>query len=123
MERKERKALKCVWAFCFLIYRFHLAKYSWLCLTCDGRMTDQKCIEKTDLCWILDSVLAPSPLFFFLFLCALQAKTAAADEKKFQQQILAQQKKDLATFLESQKKQYKLCKEKIKEASCCHFQG
>ncbi|NWU11794.1 TAOK3 kinase, partial [Cephalopterus ornatus] len=37
------------------------------------------------------------------------------DEKKFQQQILAQQKKDLATFLESQKKQYKLCKEKIKE--------
>lgn len=45
----------------------------------------------------------------------LQAKVAAADEKKFQQQILAQQKKDLTTFLESQKKQYKICKEKIKE--------
>lgn len=44
-----------------------------------------------------------------------QAKVAAADEKKFQQQILAQQKKDLTTFLESQKKQYKICKEKIKE--------
>lgn len=46
-----------------------------------------------------------------------QAKVAAADEKKFQQQILAQQKKDLTTFLESQKKQYKICKEKIKEVS------
>ncbi|EHA97688.1 Serine/threonine-protein kinase TAO3 [Heterocephalus glaber] len=45
----------------------------------------------------------------------LKAKVAAADEKKFQQQILAQQKKDLTTFLESQKKQYKICKEKIKE--------
>ncbi|KAH0625448.1 hypothetical protein JD844_014974 [Phrynosoma platyrhinos] len=46
-----------------------------------------------------------------------QAKSAAADEKKFQQQILAQQKRDLTNFLESQKKQYKICKEKIKEAS------
>lgn len=42
-------------------------------------------------------------------------KTTAADEKKFQQQILAQQKKELTTFLDTQKKQYKLCKEKIKE--------
>lgn len=42
-------------------------------------------------------------------------KTMAADEKKFQQQILAQQKKELTTFLDNQKKQYKLCKEKIKE--------
>lgn len=50
-----------------------------------------------------------------------QAKAAAADEKKFQQQILAQQKKDLANFLESQKKQYKLCKEKIKEARTAMF--
>lgn len=49
------------------------------------------------------------------YLVFLQAKVAAADEKKFQQQILAQQKKDLTTFLESQKKQYKICKEKIKE--------
>lgn len=45
----------------------------------------------------------------------LQMKTTAADEKKFQQQILAQQKKELTTFLDNQKKQYKLCKEKIKE--------
>uniref|UniRef100_A0A8C6MA01 Serine/threonine-protein kinase TAO3 n=1 Tax=Nothobranchius furzeri TaxID=105023 RepID=A0A8C6MA01_NOTFU len=42
-------------------------------------------------------------------------KTALADEKKFQQQIVAQQKKELTTFLDTQKKQYKLCKEKIKE--------
>jgi len=42
-------------------------------------------------------------------------KTALTDEKKFQQQIAAQQKKELTTFLDNQKKQYKLCKEKIKE--------
>lgn len=47
-------------------------------------------------------------------------KTALADEKKFQQQIVAQQKKELTTFLDNQKKQYKLCKEKIKEVcSAC----
>ncbi|XP_030647089.1 serine/threonine-protein kinase TAO3 [Chanos chanos] len=44
-----------------------------------------------------------------------EMKTAATDEKKFQQQIVAQQKKELTTFLDNQKKQYKLCKEKIKE--------
>ncbi|XP_018605528.2 serine/threonine-protein kinase TAO3 [Scleropages formosus] len=44
-----------------------------------------------------------------------ETKAAAADEKKFQQQILAQQKKELTTFLENQRKQYRLCKEKIKE--------
>nr|XP_033813171.1 serine/threonine-protein kinase TAO3 isoform X1 [Geotrypetes seraphini]XP_033813173.1 serine/threonine-protein kinase TAO3 isoform X1 [Geotrypetes seraphini]XP_033813174.1 serine/threonine-protein kinase TAO3 isoform X1 [Geotrypetes seraphini]XP_033813175.1 serine/threonine-protein kinase TAO3 isoform X1 [Geotrypetes seraphini]XP_033813176.1 serine/threonine-protein kinase TAO3 isoform X1 [Geotrypetes seraphini] len=44
-----------------------------------------------------------------------ESKAAAADEKKFQQQIMTQQKRDLTNFLESQKKQYKLCKEKIKE--------
>lgn len=42
-------------------------------------------------------------------------KTLLTDEKKFQQQIVAQQKKELTTFLDNQKKQYKLCKEKIKE--------
>lgn len=46
-------------------------------------------------------------------------KTALADEKKFQQQIVAQQKKELTTFLDNQKKQYKLCKEKIKEVRIC----
>lgn len=46
---------------------------------------------------------------------SVQMKTALADEKKFQQQIVAQQKKELTTFLDNQKKQYKLCKEKIKE--------
>ncbi|XP_075424200.1 serine/threonine-protein kinase TAO3 isoform X2 [Ascaphus truei] len=44
-----------------------------------------------------------------------EAKVAAADERRFQQQIVTQQKKDLTSFLESQKKQYKICKEKIKE--------
>uniref|UniRef100_A0A6Q2XDV5 Serine/threonine-protein kinase TAO3 n=1 Tax=Esox lucius TaxID=8010 RepID=A0A6Q2XDV5_ESOLU len=47
--------------------------------------------------------------------CDKEMKTTSADEKKFQQQILAQQKKELTTFLDNQKKQYKLCKEKIKE--------
>ncbi|KAJ8263417.1 hypothetical protein COCON_G00158740 [Conger conger] len=44
-----------------------------------------------------------------------EMKTTSTDEKKFQQQIMAQQKKELTTFLDTQKKQYKLCKEKIKE--------
>ncbi|XP_078083114.1 serine/threonine-protein kinase TAO3 isoform X2 [Mustelus asterias] len=44
-----------------------------------------------------------------------EMKVAAQDEKKIQQQITAQQKKELTTFLENQKRQYKLCKEKIKE--------
>ncbi|XP_035234444.1 serine/threonine-protein kinase TAO3 isoform X1 [Anguilla anguilla] len=44
-----------------------------------------------------------------------EMKTTSADEKKFQQQITTQQKKELTTFLDTQKKQYKLCKEKIKE--------
>ncbi|MGH0179642.1 UNVERIFIED_CONTAM: hypothetical protein FKN15_001996 [Acipenser sinensis] len=45
-----------------------------------------------------------------------EIKTASADERKFQQQIVAQQKKELTNFLDNQKKQYKMCKEKIKEA-------
>ncbi|XP_061134265.1 serine/threonine-protein kinase TAO3 isoform X3 [Syngnathus typhle] len=45
----------------------------------------------------------------------LEAKVALAEEKKFQQQMVAQQKKELSTFLDTQRKQYKLCKEKIKE--------
>ncbi|XP_078410144.1 serine/threonine-protein kinase TAO3 isoform X2 [Cetorhinus maximus] len=44
-----------------------------------------------------------------------EMKLAAQDERKIQQQITAQQKKELTTFLENQKRQYKLCKEKIKE--------
>uniref|UniRef100_A0A4W5R515 Serine/threonine-protein kinase TAO3 n=1 Tax=Hucho hucho TaxID=62062 RepID=A0A4W5R515_9TELE len=47
--------------------------------------------------------------------CDKEMKTTSADEKKFQQQIVAQQKKELTNFLDNQKKQYKLCKEKIKE--------
>ncbi|CAL9708095.1 unnamed protein product [Knipowitschia caucasica] len=44
-----------------------------------------------------------------------EIKTTVTDEKKFQQQIVAQQKKELTTFLDNQKRHYKLCKEKIKE--------
>ncbi|XP_051902993.1 serine/threonine-protein kinase TAO1-like [Hippocampus zosterae] len=42
-------------------------------------------------------------------------KTFATDEKKFQQHIQLQQKKELAGFLESQKREYKLRKEQLKE--------
>lgn len=60
-------------------------------------------------CWSGASNHALVPVY------SVQMKTALADEKKFQQQIVAQQKKELTTFLDNQKKQYKLCKEKIKE--------
>ncbi len=46
---------------------------------------------------------------------AFQAKTFTSDEKKFLQHIQSQQKKELNSFLESQKRKYKLHKEKIKE--------
>lgn len=39
------------------------------------------------------------------------------DEKKFQQHIHVQQKKELSGFLESQKREYKLRKEQLKEVS------
>lgn len=45
----------------------------------------------------------------------LKAKSFANDEKKFQQHIQAQQKKELSSFLESQKREYKLRKEQLKE--------
>lgn len=44
-------------------------------------------------------------------------KTVAAEERRIQQQIVAQQKKELTTFLENQKKEYRLCKDKIKEVN------
>lgn len=40
------------------------------------------------------------------------------DEKKFQQHIQVQQKKELSSFLESQKREYKLRKEQLKEVKC-----
>lgn len=49
----------------------------------------------------------------------LQAKTFSNDEKKFQQHIQSQQKKELNSFLESQKREYKLRKEQLKEV--CHY--
>lgn len=42
-------------------------------------------------------------------------KSAVAEERRIQQQIVAQQKKELTAFLENQKKEYRLCKDKIKE--------
>lgn len=44
-------------------------------------------------------------------------KSVAAEERRIQQQIVAQQKKELTTFLENQKKEYRLCKDKIKEVN------
>ncbi|POI30455.1 hypothetical protein CIB84_005795 [Bambusicola thoracicus] len=44
-----------------------------------------------------------------------EAKVMANEEKKFQQHIQAQQKKELNSFLESQKREYKLRKEQLKE--------
>jgi len=41
----------------------------------------------------------------------------ANEEKKFQQHIQAQQKKELNSFLESQKREYKLRKEQLKEVT------
>ncbi|KAM3869333.1 serine/threonine-protein kinase TAO1-like isoform 2-T2 [Diretmus argenteus] len=43
-------------------------------------------------------------------------KTFTNDEKKFQQHIQVQQKKELSSFLESQKREYKLRKEQLKES-------
>ncbi|RXN10357.1 serine threonine- kinase TAO3-like protein [Labeo rohita] len=44
-----------------------------------------------------------------------ELKASAAEEKRIQQQILVQQKKELTTFLDTQKKQYRLCRERMKE--------
>ena len=87
-------------------------------LYCSVRLDSLNALENRQLNSVLRTI---HPILYLLF---YQAKVAAADEKKVQQQILAQQKKDLTTFLESQKKQYKICKEKIKEVSiplfCSH---
>lgn len=45
----------------------------------------------------------------------LQTKAALAEEKKFQQHILGQQKKELTSLLDSQKRQYRQRKEQLKE--------
>lgn len=47
----------------------------------------------------------------------VQLKTFTNDEKKFQQHIQVQQKKELSSFLESQKREYKLRKEQLKEVA------
>uniref|UniRef100_A0A667IHK2 non-specific serine/threonine protein kinase n=1 Tax=Lynx canadensis TaxID=61383 RepID=A0A667IHK2_LYNCA len=48
---------------------------------------------------------------------AAMEKEVTDSEKKFQQHIQAQQKKELNSFLESQKREYKLRKEQLKEAT------
>lgn len=45
----------------------------------------------------------------------LQTKAALAEEKKFQQHILGQQKKELTSLLETQKRQYRQRKDQLKE--------
>lgn len=44
-----------------------------------------------------------------------QMKTASSEERRIQQQIVAQQKRELTSFLENQKKEYRICKDKLKE--------
>lgn len=44
-----------------------------------------------------------------------QTKAALAEEKKFQQHILGQQKKELTSLLDSQKRQYRQRKDQLKE--------
>lgn len=52
---------------------------------------------------------------FMMHRYAFQAKTFTNDEKKFLQHIQSQQKKELNSFLESQKREYKMRKEQLKE--------
>lgn len=47
----------------------------------------------------------------------LQTKAALAEEKKFQQHILGQQKKELTSLLDSQKRQYRQRKDQLKEVT------
>lgn len=44
-----------------------------------------------------------------------KSKAVQTEEKKFQQHILTQQKKDLTSLLETQKRQYRQRKEQLKE--------
>lgn len=70
-------------------------------------------------CFFLYFILS----ILFIYFChfhecyILKAKSFANDEKKFQQHIQAQQKKELSSFLESQKREYKLRKEQLKEVN------
>lgn len=59
-------------------------------------------------------------LFIHIYLVVVfsQIKAAQAEEKKFQQHILNQQKKELNSLLDSQKRQYRQRKEKLKEVCC-----
>ncbi len=57
-----------------------------------------------------------------------QTKAVLTEEKKFQQHILAQQKKELTSLLESQKRQYRQRKEQLKEVllhfvTLCHWKN
>ena len=52
-----------------------------------------------------------------------EARAAQAEERKFQQHILGQQKKELAALLEAQKRTYKLRKEQLKEVGLGHSCG
>lgn len=56
-------------------------------------------------------------LISWLCSCFLQTKAALAEEKKFQQHILGQQKKELTSLLDSQKRQYRQRKEQLKEVT------
>lgn len=50
----------------------------------------------------------------------LKTKAVLTEEKKFQQHMLGQQKKELTGLLESQKRQYRQRKEQLKEVFAFH---
>lgn len=50
---------------------------------------------------------------------AFQTKAVLTEEKKFQQHMLGQQKKELTSLLDSQKRQYRQRKEQLKEVWPC----
>lgn len=50
---------------------------------------------------------------------SIKTKAVLTEEKKFQQHMLGQQKKELTSLLESQKRQYRQRKEQLKEVLPC----
>lgn len=61
----------------------------------------------------IDKIIITNCKCFWAFI--LQGKAVVSEEKKFQQHILTQQKKELTGLLDSQKRQYRQRKEQLKE--------
>lgn len=59
-------------------------------------------------------------MYFIKHFFPLKTKAVLTEEKKFQQHMLGQQKKELTSLLESQKRQYRQRKEQLKEVFPWH---